>query len=398
MNQPQQQGGAGNCMDDLKRWWTTVPFGSKLIYYVTLGLFFLNMFTGVYKYLYNSPDFILRFQVWRMFTTQFVDELMGTIFGLLSLTFTAIALERSIGTVTFILDFMFKNFLIQLLNFIILIMLNLAFKTGTNIPSFGLFNIVILYMSLRCFSDPETSSNFMCFPIQIKNKFQPFAILLFFTLLSGSLRFDFVAAVILGYVEVKFYGGMMLRLSEQRIASLKNNFIFKPMTSRSDFVEQGGSFLVQTNAQNQNQQPAPSASNFSGRGVSIGGDPLQQASSSSQQPQSRPNQQQYVINPSQDQNSQAGGQFQQFAGKGVSIGGGATAANTLSIQQQRELQLKRLQQQQESEYVENKLEMDTNVDSSNDSNNNSNQAAANRNEQKNQTKKDGYSVLNEDLL
>ncbi|KAL4439357.1 hypothetical protein ABPG74_017020 [Tetrahymena malaccensis] len=395
MNQPQQQGGAGNCMDDLKRWWSTVPFGTKLIYYITLGLFFLNMFTGIYKYLYNSPDLILGFQLWRMFTTQFVDEMMGTIFGLLSITFTAIALERSIGTVTFILDFMFKNFLIQLLNFIILITLNLAFKTGTSIPSYGLFNIVILYMSLRSFSDPETSSNFMCFPIQIKNKFQPFAILLFFTLLSGSLRFDFVAAVILGYVEVKFYGGMMLRLSEQRIASLKNNFIFKPMTTRSDFVEQGGSFLVQTSAQNQNQQPAPSNSNFSGRGVSIGGDPLQ--APSSQQPQSRPNQQQYVINPSQDQNQQSGGQFQQFAGKGVSIGGGATAANTLSIQQQRELQLKRLQQQQESEYAENKLEMDTNVDSSNDSNNNSNQAAA-RNEQKNQTKKDGYSVLNEDLL
>ncbi|KAL4485334.1 hypothetical protein ABPG72_008510 [Tetrahymena utriculariae] len=395
MNQPQQQGGAGNCMDDLKRWWTTVPFGSKLIYYITLGLFFLNMFTGIYKYLYNSPDLILRFQVWRMFTTQFVDEILGIIFGLLSITFTAIALERSIGTVTFILDFMFKNFLIQLLYFIILITLNLAFKTRANVPSFGLFNIVILYMSLRCFSDPETSSNFMCFPIQIKNKFQPFAILFFFTLLSGSLRFDFAAGVILGYVEVKFYGGMMLRLSEQRIASLKNNFIFKPMTTRSDFVEQGGSFLVQTNTQSQNQQPAPSNSNFSGRGVSIGGDP--QLASSSQQPQSRPNQQQYVINPSQDQNLQSDSQFQQFSGKGVSVGGGATAANTLSIQQQRELQLKRLQQQQESEYAENKLEMDTNVDSSNDSNNNGNQAAA-RNEQKNQTKKDGYSVLNEDLL
>lgn len=96
---------------------------------------------------------------------------MSLIFGLLSLTQTAMFLEKSLGTILFSIDFMFKNFLIQLINFMIVLILNFFFRMGTDSPSTGLFNIVILYMSLRCFSDPESSSNFLCFPVMLKNKY-----------------------------------------------------------------------------------------------------------------------------------------------------------------------------------------------------------------------------------
>lgn len=115
--------------------------------------------------------------------------------------------------------------------------MQLVLKQEDKSFSYGLFNIVILFVSLRSFSNPETESKFMCFPIMIKNKFQPFALLAFFTLISGMIRTDFIAAIILGLIEVKFFGGMMLRISKERLTSLKGFFIFRFIAKHENFIE-----------------------------------------------------------------------------------------------------------------------------------------------------------------
>lgn len=106
---------------------------------------------------------------------------------------------------------MAKNIFIQML-YLLLCLIFMNVIPIASSPSFGLWNTVILYITVRAFENPEMEVNFLCFPIKIKNKYYPVAIIAFVNILSFP-QIDLVAAVLLGYVEYKFFNRKILNLS-----------------------------------------------------------------------------------------------------------------------------------------------------------------------------------------
>jgi len=70
----------------------------------------------------------------------------------------------------------------------------------------------MLLLTLRGLADPETETPFMCFPVMVKNKWYPWIFYGLFCLFSGSLMPGILSAILLAYIEVKFFGGQILKI------------------------------------------------------------------------------------------------------------------------------------------------------------------------------------------
>merc|ERR1719414_1100652 len=91
--------------------------------------------------------------------------------------------------------------------------------------SSGLWPIIMLSLTLRCLRDPQGSTSFWGF-VQIPNLWYPVCITAFFSLLGGlRVRWDFVAALAIGYThgilpyERLLPSRMRLRRLEERCCS-----------------------------------------------------------------------------------------------------------------------------------------------------------------------------------
>ena len=54
----------------------------------------------------------------------------------------------------------------------------------------------------------------MCFPIVVKQKFYPWLLWLLICLFNGSYALDILCSILVGVIEVKYFGGQILILSE----------------------------------------------------------------------------------------------------------------------------------------------------------------------------------------
>ena len=134
------------------------------------------------------------------------------VFAFATIYLDATDLERTIGSVIFLFDFFLKNILIQIINFILSIFFSLFYSEIALEPSYGLWNTVMIYVTLRSLTNPDLKINFMCLPIQITAKYYPIAL---FVLLSMvlSIKLDLIAAILLALIEFKFFNGLLLRIN-----------------------------------------------------------------------------------------------------------------------------------------------------------------------------------------
>jgi hypothetical protein len=78
------------------------------------------------------------------------------IFGLFSIHYTCTSLERTLGSVYFILDFILKNIFTQIIYVALSFLLNIIIEgKWLMIPSYGLWNTAMIYITLRSLSNPE---------------------------------------------------------------------------------------------------------------------------------------------------------------------------------------------------------------------------------------------------
>ncbi|CAD8210854.1 unnamed protein product [Paramecium octaurelia] len=241
-----------------------IPFGIKLLTIITLIVFFINvLFDGFFaKQFIDIPIKVFQdFQLWRLFFTQFIESLFGAILMPLFICMSLSDLEKRIGTVVFILDFFFKSFLIQ----VIYLILSLIIQNN-NIPSKGLWNVYLVYLSLQCFAEPNQLRRLFFFPCDLPAKIIPFLLVLIGFLMSQS--FDPIAALILAYIEANYFNFMIFRPSQRFIQKLENGFLFRDVKSRSDF------FLLTENLQgrpqNQADLPVQHVEEFQEKGIQIG--------------------------------------------------------------------------------------------------------------------------------
>jgi hypothetical protein len=64
--------------------------------------------------------------------------------------------EQTIGSINFIIDIMLKSVIIQVIYLVIIYIFSFVLgESVLNIPSYGLWNLVIVYISIKSFSNPE---------------------------------------------------------------------------------------------------------------------------------------------------------------------------------------------------------------------------------------------------
>ncbi|CAD8100749.1 unnamed protein product [Paramecium primaurelia] len=242
-----------------------VPFGIKILIIITLYVYLINLcFKDIFKtYFMDVPYKVLyEYQLWRLFFTQFIEQLFGLIIMPYFMCMNLSDIEKRLGTVVFLIDFFFKSFMIQVIFLIISLIIN-----NISIPSYGLWNVYFVYVSLDCFKNPDSLRTIFLCPCVFPAKYTPFVLFIFGQLISQS--YDITAAFILLCVEAYFFNFMILRPSQQFIQKLENSFLFRCFKSRSDFYIMTQN--LQVNSSYSSVLPVQYVQEFSGKGIQIGG-------------------------------------------------------------------------------------------------------------------------------
>ena len=272
---------------EISEWWRATPIINKGIIMGSCILYLLNLFlhNSLFYLMADYPFKTLQsFQIWRIFTAFLIhDSIMSILFCLLSLVFESRRLENVLGSTAFLVDVLVKNIEIQIIYLLIMFLLHFASTEFILIPSAGLWDLVMVYITIRSASNPEQPTQFLCLPIIIKSKYYPFFIILLFSLIS-MMPFSLIAAMIVGYLETYFFNGIMIRLSRSKSVWIENKLLYC-LKERTDFLsainldspyysDQGqNSFSNNFGNVAQNYNAAPPANNnyMGGRGVVIGG-------------------------------------------------------------------------------------------------------------------------------
>ncbi|CAD8196380.1 unnamed protein product [Paramecium pentaurelia] len=248
------------------------PFGIKLLTIITLNVYLINfLFKDIFSiYFMDFPFKVLyKYQIWRLFFTQFIEQKLGLILVPYFMCKNLSDVEKNLGTVVFLIDFFFKSFMIQvflLSNQVIFLIISII-TNKIYIPSFGLWNVYFVFVSLECFKNPDSFRTIFLCPCIFSAKYTPYFLFIFGQLISQS--YDITAAFILLCVETYFFNYMILRPSQQFIQKLENSFLFRCFKSRSDFFIMTQN--LQVNSSYQSELPVQHFQEFSGKGIQIGG-------------------------------------------------------------------------------------------------------------------------------
>ncbi|CAD8124718.1 unnamed protein product [Paramecium sonneborni] len=260
MNINQLPQGEQNATDFLNR----IPIGNKIITIITIFVFLINsLFDQIFTYYFlNIPELVFHgFQLQRLFFTQFIEGFFGLILMPIFFIMNFSDLEKTLGSVVFLIDFFIKGFLVQ----IIFLILSLIIQNDS-MPSYGLMNLFIVYLSLQCFANPEQLRTFCFFPCLVPSKYIPFIFVLFGFFMKHSI--DPVAAIILALIEAKYFNFMIFRPTQQFIQTIENSIIFSSLKQRSDFHLINQDFQI--GSSNQQEKPATKTQEFQGQGNQIG--------------------------------------------------------------------------------------------------------------------------------
>ena len=333
MNNPNQ----GNWSDMITNWWNGTPFLNKAIIAGVCALYLLNLFTNdaLFYLLADIPSKTLKsFQIWRIFTAFIIHpNFLSVLFCLLSLVSESCRLEKVLGTSAFLVDVIIKNIEIQIFYLFIIFILHFPLPELFYAPSYGLWDLVMVYITIRSASNPEQPTQFLCLPIIIKSKYYPICIILLFSLISMT-PLSLLAALIVGYLETYFFNGLMIRLSRSKAVWLENK-LFGCFKIRPDFISAenldspyylGDNSFANVRAPANNSNVPSSNNNYmGGRGVAIGGAPNNSAPPQRPPPQHpiRP-----VKNePQHQQNTSSTTTTKPFSGKGTILGSGISASD-----------------------------------------------------------------------
>ena len=279
---------------------STIPFCVKYLLIINL-IFYLFSFSTTFSYfLSNIPKkTINKFQIWRLLTSNFLSTgILNLIFAFFFWLPQAIILERSIGTIKYMLNFLINSTFIQLLYSLFIIIMGFIFNGITEkkihyyhntteieyIESDGLWPYIMMEMTVLCLANPDNNMNIFGIPYQIKSKYYPFLMLLFIFIINFSIRFDFFAGVVYGFFYV-YYLKNSLEISESHIEYIENCSIFNYVRESPSFIKKSkidASFLLGNNMNNykeynnydNNNQRNNGYTPYSGMGTQVGGNTL----------------------------------------------------------------------------------------------------------------------------
>ena len=188
-------------------WMKAMPFFTRLILILTSLLSLLALFLPVLSTSLplTSISFIENHAMYELFTFSYQHlSVLHLFFALLAFLPTACKTERSLGTYRYASFFIVTNVLLGLIYIVVISLgasahLSLFMEAYRFYPCAGLWPILMTEMVIRCNKNPQARVKFMCFPVQIKNKYFPW---IFFCVFSAMFRvgFDVLAGIIGGYL------------------------------------------------------------------------------------------------------------------------------------------------------------------------------------------------------
>ena len=249
---------------------SSIPFCIRFLLSINL-IFYIFSFSITFSfYLANIPYYtILRFQIWRLITANLLSTgLLNIIFAIFFWLPQSINLERSIGTVRYMMNFFVNSFFIQFLYSLFLVILSIIFKTSillkkihydtrSNmyfIESDGLWPYIMMEMTILCLVNPEKDINVLCFFSSIKSKYYPIVLLVVLSFINCSIRLDLFAGVAYGFI-YSYYLKNFLDFNEQTIEKLEDSFLFNYVKDYPSFIKKSkidASLLLGSNMNNDN--------------------------------------------------------------------------------------------------------------------------------------------------
>ena len=249
----------------------SIPFCIKILLGSNLIFFcFCHFFISFSLAFANIPYYtILKFQIWRLLTSNFIStNFLNLIFVIFFWLPQSMNLERSIGTVRYMINFFVNSFFIQFLYSLFLVILSIIFKTSillkkihydtrSNmyfIESDGLWPYIMMEMTILCLVNPEKDINVLCFFSSIKSKYYPIVLLVVLSFINCSIRLDLFAGVAYGFI-YSYYLKNFLDFNEQTIEKLEDSFLFNYVKDYPSFIKKSNidaSLLLGSNMNNDN--------------------------------------------------------------------------------------------------------------------------------------------------
>jgi len=106
--------------------------------------------------------------------------------------------ERTLGSTTFLCWLAVMSTLVSTIYILMMVLLSPAMPMGLAMPIQGLWPVITVCLSVRTLSKPSETYNFWGV-VQIEAKWYPALLVTFFSLMSGRICFDLVAAAGIGY-------------------------------------------------------------------------------------------------------------------------------------------------------------------------------------------------------
>lgn len=181
-----------------------MPLFNKYLMNLCTFLYLLSWVTGLVNYyMILTPGFLLRFQVWRIFTGPYVHpDIMTLLFSLFSYIPSGVVEENTMGTVPLAIRFFKLTVLINVLYSVFCLAVGLTlFPALLMMPAISLWPIIFCDMVIQCYQQPEMPRGLCCLPVQIKSKWYPLVLILIFSLFFGP-QMSLFAGLGVGYLYV----------------------------------------------------------------------------------------------------------------------------------------------------------------------------------------------------
>lgn len=145
--------------------------------------------------------------------------------------------EKQDGTVKMACKFLVTSTTIQILYTLLCLVLSITMSNPRLMQSMsiGLWPILFCDIVIECNKDPEVGRMLCCFPVEIKSKYYPWALVVFFTLFFGP-QLDLFIGIAVGYCHI--YGLLnKLMIGSGKAKALESKFPFKNFSQNPEFVQ-----------------------------------------------------------------------------------------------------------------------------------------------------------------
>ncbi|CAD8162647.1 unnamed protein product [Paramecium pentaurelia] len=218
----------------IRNWWQQLLFGTKLVIGISWLFGFIDLLSNfAFDLFSNSPQQTIPFQIQRLFFSQFVHYYTIDLLLVIICVYKKFEeLESKYSTVIFIILILVIGSLTQFICVLLQWILSFIYSPFYQIKAYGLWNFYIFCVIQECLATPNGQSLFLIFPMQLKNKYYPIILIIFFTLIQQSLTF-----ISTGFVSFIFYlfQNHLNQIHHSTIERIEKSFPLKFFIERNDF-------------------------------------------------------------------------------------------------------------------------------------------------------------------